>query len=92
MQAGELLLTRHAEKPDDPLDADLSPRGLQRAAKLVGYIQDEFSKPASQVDDLAICRGQERLHRLFQSKPDGRNLSRCASLTSIPRSGASPPQ
>ena len=46
MRAGELLLTRHAEKPDDPLDPDLSPIGLQRAAKLVGYIQDNFGEPA----------------------------------------------
>jgi broad specificity phosphatase PhoE len=46
MQAGELLLTRHAEKSDDPLDPDLSATGLQRAAKLVGYIQDTFGKPA----------------------------------------------
>lgn len=46
MQTGELLLMRHAEKSDDPLDPDLSPTGRQRAARLVGFMQDKFGPPA----------------------------------------------
>jgi broad specificity phosphatase PhoE len=37
-----LLLMRHAEKPADPVDPDLSPAGLQRAQKLADYIPDTF--------------------------------------------------
>jgi phosphohistidine phosphatase SixA len=46
MDQGQVLLMRHAEKPADPLDPDLSPDGQQRAEKLVNYIPKTFGKPA----------------------------------------------
>lgn len=46
MPAGVVLLTRHAEKTDDPLDPFLSPEGLLRAAKLADYIPRKFGTPA----------------------------------------------
>jgi broad specificity phosphatase PhoE len=46
MQSGQILLMRHAEKPDDPLDPNLSPAGRERAEKLVRYIPETFGKPA----------------------------------------------
>jgi broad specificity phosphatase PhoE len=46
MQTGTILLTRHAEKPDDPLDPNLAPAGLQRAGRLASYIPDQFGTPA----------------------------------------------
>jgi broad specificity phosphatase PhoE len=46
MDKAQVLLMRHAEKPTDPLDPDLSPAGRQRAEKLVDYIPKTFGKPA----------------------------------------------
>lgn len=46
MQAGTLVLMRHAEKPDDPASPDLSPAGLQRATRLASYIPQAFGKPS----------------------------------------------
>ena len=45
MESGQILLMRHAEKSDDPLDPDLSPAGHERAQKLVHYIPTTFGKP-----------------------------------------------
>jgi broad specificity phosphatase PhoE len=45
MDTGRILLTRHAEKPDNPLDPKLSPAGLDRAQKLDPYILATFGKP-----------------------------------------------
>ena len=36
---------RHAEKPDDPRDPDLSPAGAARAKALTRYIPDQFGDP-----------------------------------------------
>jgi hypothetical protein len=36
---------RHAEKPDDPHDPDLSPEGRARAKALASYIPDTFGRP-----------------------------------------------
>ena len=43
--ATTVLVMRHAEKPDDPYDPDLSKDGRARAEKLVGFIQDKYGKP-----------------------------------------------
>lgn len=37
-----ILLMRHAEKPDDPTDPDLSPQGKGRANRLATYIPRTF--------------------------------------------------
>ena len=42
-----ILVMRHAEKPDDASDPDLSPAGYARAQRLVDYIPDTFGKPAA---------------------------------------------
>jgi broad specificity phosphatase PhoE len=40
-----LLLMRHAEKPANPAEPDLSPTGLQRATELADYIPHAFGVP-----------------------------------------------
>jgi len=45
MDSGRVLLMRHAEKSADPLDPDLSPKGRERADRLVTYIPDTFHTP-----------------------------------------------
>lgn len=40
-----ILLMRHADKPDDPEDSDLSQAGMQRAEHLATYIPQTFGKP-----------------------------------------------
>jgi broad specificity phosphatase PhoE len=40
-----ILVMRHAEKPDDPLDPDLSPAGRARAQRLASCIPSTFGKP-----------------------------------------------
>jgi hypothetical protein len=40
-----ILLMRHADKPDDPEDSDLSEAGIKRAEHLVTYIPQTFGKP-----------------------------------------------
>src|SRR5262249_20267362 len=45
MESGKVLVMRHAEKPDDPLDPDLSEAGRERAKKLVHYVLETFGKP-----------------------------------------------
>jgi hypothetical protein len=45
MNNGKILLMRHAEKPDDPLDPKLSVAGSARAQKLAQYIPETFGKP-----------------------------------------------
>lgn len=45
MDTGKILLMRHAEKPEDPLDPDLSAPGETRAQNLARYISDNFGKP-----------------------------------------------
>jgi len=40
-----VLLTRHAEKPTDLLDPDLSDQGDDRAKRLVEYIPKTFGQP-----------------------------------------------
>jgi hypothetical protein len=45
MTNGRILLMRHAEKPDDPLDPKLSVAGSDRAQKLAKYIPETFGKP-----------------------------------------------
>jgi broad specificity phosphatase PhoE len=45
MISGEILLTRHAERPSDPLDPDLSPAGYARAQQLPAFIQSTFGYP-----------------------------------------------
>jgi phosphohistidine phosphatase SixA len=45
METGQILLFRHAEKADDPLDPHLSPAGRDRALKIAQYIPDTFGRP-----------------------------------------------
>jgi|SRR6266446_869384 len=45
MDSGKVLVMRHAEKPDDPLDPDLSEAGHDRAKKLAHYVPVTFGKP-----------------------------------------------
>jgi broad specificity phosphatase PhoE len=40
-----ILVMRHAEKPDDPLDPHLSAAGRQRAKSLPQFILNKFGKP-----------------------------------------------
>jgi broad specificity phosphatase PhoE len=45
MANARILLMRHAEKTDDPMDQHLSPEGYARAAKLADYIPATFGIP-----------------------------------------------
>jgi phosphohistidine phosphatase SixA len=45
MESGTILLMRHGEKPDDPLDPDLSPAGHVRAKQLPPYLLTNFGTP-----------------------------------------------
>jgi phosphohistidine phosphatase SixA len=40
-----ILMMRHAEKPDDPYDPDLTAAGKARAEALATYIPSQFGKP-----------------------------------------------
>ena len=40
-----ILLMRHADKPEDPYDSDLSDAGMARAEHLATYIPQTFGKP-----------------------------------------------
>jgi len=40
-----ILVMRHAEKPDDPDDPDLTKAGEARAIKLAAFIPEQFGKP-----------------------------------------------
>ncbi len=42
---GRIVLMRHAEKPDDEDNPDLTPEGFQRAERLPSYILSEFGRP-----------------------------------------------
>ncbi len=41
VRPAQIILIRHAEKPDDPADPHLSPAGVKRAAKLVRYLTSD---------------------------------------------------
>jgi phosphohistidine phosphatase SixA len=41
----QILVMRHAEKPDDPTDPDLTPAGQQRATTLATFIPKRFGTP-----------------------------------------------
>lgn len=45
MSPATILVMRHAEKPDDPTDPDLSADGKERARKLAVYIPHTFWTP-----------------------------------------------
>ncbi len=40
-----IILMRHADKPDDPGDPNLSPAGVTRAERLATYIPQTFGRP-----------------------------------------------
>ena len=44
-QPREILIIRHAEKPDNPDESDLTPRGYARAAALVQFFAASFATP-----------------------------------------------
>lgn len=46
MQSGRILIMRHAEKPDDKRDPNLSDAGRLRAQELVAYIPKTFGEPS----------------------------------------------
>jgi phosphohistidine phosphatase SixA len=45
MTANRILVMRHAEKPGDPMDPDLSDAGKRRAELLAAYIPQQFGRP-----------------------------------------------
>lgn len=45
MSPQQILLMRHAEKPDDPTDPGLSEQGIARAKQLADYIPNNFGQP-----------------------------------------------
>jgi phosphohistidine phosphatase SixA len=45
MTPKQILLMRHAEKPDDPRDPNLSDAGRARAEKLAVYVPTDLGKP-----------------------------------------------
>jgi broad specificity phosphatase PhoE len=45
MTPKQILLMRHAEKPDDPRDPHLSDEGRARAEKLAAYVPTDLGKP-----------------------------------------------
>jgi phosphohistidine phosphatase SixA len=54
-----ILVMRHAEKPADPLDPDLTAAGKRRAKRLAIYIPKKFGKPDS-IFAAAISRHSAR--------------------------------
>jgi broad specificity phosphatase PhoE len=63
MDSGRILVTRHAEKSNDPLDPDLTPAGRQRAAQLVKYIPATFGRP----DFLFATAFSKHSHRPYET-------------------------
>ncbi|MEP7181308.1 MAG: hypothetical protein ABI886_03865 [Betaproteobacteria bacterium] len=45
MAPGRTLLLRHADKPDDPNNPDLSDAGRTRAEKLARFIPEKYGRP-----------------------------------------------
>jgi hypothetical protein len=52
MKSGRILVMRHAEKSDDPLDAHVSPPGVERAKRLATHILKTFGRPDYRVATL----------------------------------------
>jgi hypothetical protein len=66
-----VLIIRHAEKPDDPNDPNLSPRGMERAAALATVIPRDFPKP----DFLLATKRSAHSNRPFETlEPLGKRL------------------
>ena len=65
-----ILLMRHAEKPDDPDDRDLSPAGFARAKALADYIPEHFGRKPdylfASADSASSSRPRETLEPLSQ--------------------------
>jgi phosphohistidine phosphatase SixA len=55
----QILVMRHAEKPDDASDPHLAPAGVARAQRLAAYIPDTFGKPDA-IFAAAISKHSER--------------------------------
>ena len=55
MAPRQLVILRHAEKPDDPRDPDLSPEGDARAQMLATLIPRRFPNP-----DRLFCAARSR--------------------------------
>lgn len=58
-----ILIIRHAEKPDDPADPNLSPDGYRRAWALANLIPSEFGTP----DFLFACRKSRASNRPIET-------------------------
>ena len=54
-----ILVMRHAEKPDDQLDPNLSSAGFARAKRLVSYVPETFGKPGL-IIATAVSKHSER--------------------------------
>ena len=54
-----LIVLRHAEKTSDRRDRNLSPAGLERAARLVPYVLETFGRP----DFLIAAKSSDRSRR-----------------------------
>jgi len=71
MASLRILLMRHAEKPEDPLDPGLSPAGHARAEKLAAYIPKTFGMP----DFLFAAAVSKHSERPYQTlKPLSREI------------------
>jgi broad specificity phosphatase PhoE len=55
MAPRQIVILRHAEKPDDPSDPDLSPEGVARAQMLANLIPRRFPNP-----DWLFCAARSR--------------------------------
>lgn len=58
-----VLIIRHAEKPDDEMDPNLSKRGFERAEALAKVIPDDFARP----DFLFATRHSSHSNRPYET-------------------------
>jgi phosphohistidine phosphatase SixA len=55
-----LILMRHAEKPDDPRDPDLTAAGMQRAKTIARWIPEQLGAPPDFIFAAAISKHSAR--------------------------------
>ena len=69
----KILIMRHAEKPDDPSDPNLSPEGQDRAKALVTWYPETFGPP-DVIFAAAISKHSERPIQTVQPLADALGL------------------
>jgi len=69
----KILIMRHAEKPDDPSDPNLSPEGQDRAKALVTWYPETFGPPDF-IFAAAISKHSERPIQTVQPLADALGL------------------